>query len=43
MDMKDSIEIILLEEGMGFMVKDALKTKKLTDVYAMVEEFYSME
>lgn len=43
MDMKDSIEIILLEEGMGFMVKDAFKTKKLTDVYAMVEEFYSME
>lgn len=42
---KDAIEdirIILSEEGMNFIVKDAIKTKNIDEIISMINEYYSM-
>ena len=42
-DFFESIEIILLEENMGFIIKDAIETKNIDDIISMVKDYYSMK
>jgi hypothetical protein len=42
-DAKDTIEIILLEEYMGFMIENAYKTKNIDEIITMIDEYYSLK
>ena len=42
-DVTEGISIILLEENMGFMVQDALKTKDIESIIALINDFYRMD